>query len=398
MLTCLTPDQLDRDLAITDLSDPSAGPHATQQLAALAVTALTGAWNIPARWYRGPRIVTVTDNYDDLGYQPGDVTRNARYTRYVDRHRMLRSHSTAMIPAALRQLAASPGPPDDVLVACPGIVYRRDAIDWQHTATPHQLDLWRISRRPLGPACLDQMTEALLGALLPGRAGRLEPRLHPYTTGGRQADVAHDGGWVEVWECGLAAPVVLARAGLAGWHGLALGMGLDRMLMLRKGIPDIRLLRSADPRIAGQMRDLEPYRPVSAMPAIRRDLSVAVAADCDDETLGDQVREALGPDADCVEDVTILSRTPCDGLPEAAVERLGARPGQHNLLVRVVLRHLERTLTDAQANALRDRVYAAIHRGTRYAWAAGPVSASTVSASTVPAGTGALAAIRCSPA
>ncbi len=94
----------------------------------------------------------MADNYDDLGYQPGDVTRNARYTRYVDRHRMLRSHSTAMVPAALRQLAASPDPPDDVLVACPGMVYRRDAIDWQHAATPHQLDLWRISRRPLGPA------------------------------------------------------------------------------------------------------------------------------------------------------------------------------------------------------------------------------------------------------
>ncbi len=200
--------------------------------------------------------------------------------------------------------------------------------------------------------------------------------------------MAHDGGWVEVWECGLAAPVVLARAGLADWHGLALGMGLDRMLMLRKGIPDIRLLRSADPRIAGQMQDLEPYRPVSAMPAVRRDLSVAVAADCDDEMLGDQAREALGPDADCVEDVTILSRTPCAGLPEAAIDRLGVRPGQHNLLVRVVLRHLERTLTDAQANALRDRVYAAIHQGTRYAWAACPSSARTEAPE----------AIRCSPA
>jgi phenylalanyl-tRNA synthetase alpha chain len=127
---------------------------------------------------------------------------------------------------------------------------------------------------------------------------------------------------------------------------------------------------------------------VSAMPAVRRDLSVAVAADSDDETLGDQVREALGPDADCVEDVTILSRTPCADLPQAATERLGARPGQHNLLVRVVLRHLERTLTDAQANALRDRVYAAIHQGSRYAWAAGPVSADTAAPE----------AIRCSPA
>ena len=54
-------------------------------------------------------------------------------------------------------------------------------------------------------------------------------------------------------------------------------MGLDRLLMLRKGIPDIRLLRSADPRVAGQMTDLEPYRPVSYLPAVTRDLSVAIS-------------------------------------------------------------------------------------------------------------------------
>jgi phenylalanyl-tRNA synthetase alpha chain len=78
--------------------------------------------------------------------------------------------------------------------------------------------------------------------------------------------VLSHGHWVEVWECGLADPGVLAAAGLAGHSGLALGMGLDRMLMLIKGIPDIRLLRSADPRIAHQMRDLARYQPVSSMP------------------------------------------------------------------------------------------------------------------------------------
>jgi len=77
---------------------------------------------------------------------------------------------------------------------------------------------------------------------------------------------------VEIWECGIAHPGVLAPAGLAGHGGLALGMGLDRMLMLVKGIPDIRLLRSADPRIAGQMRDLAAYQPVSSMPPVVRDL------------------------------------------------------------------------------------------------------------------------------
>jgi hypothetical protein len=71
---------------------------------------------------------------------------------------------------------------------------------------------------------------------------------------------------VEVWECGLAHPRVLAAAGLPGRGGLAAGMGLDRLLMLVKHIPDIRLLRSGDPRITCQMLDLARYQYVSSMP------------------------------------------------------------------------------------------------------------------------------------
>jgi phenylalanyl-tRNA synthetase alpha chain len=367
MPTTLTRAQLARDLAITDLTDPAEGPHAIQLIVEQSVAALASAWGCEARWCRGPRIVTVADNYDRLGYQAGAVTREARYTRYLDGRRMLRSHSTAMVPPALRRLAADPR--DDVLLVCPGIVYRRDAIDWQHTGTPHQLDLWRISRRPLGQADMDEMITRLLGALAPGRCSRQEPREHPYTSGGRQVDVAHRSGWVEVWECGPADPGVLARAGLAGHSGLAVGMGLDRLLMLHKGIPDIRLLRSADQRVATQMLDLAPYRPVSAMPAVRRDLSIAVDAETDDEILGDRIRDALGDGANCVEDVAILASTAWEDLPEAAAARLGARPGQRNLLVRIVLRHLERTLTDDEANSLRDRIYAAIHQGACHQWA-----------------------------
>jgi phenylalanyl-tRNA synthetase alpha chain len=367
-------EQLSRDLAIHDLSDPADGPHAIQLIAALAVSALDAAWNqdsarCEVRWCRGPRIVPIADNYDRLRYDPADVTRAVRYTRYVDNESMLRSHSTAIVPSALRHLAADAHPPADVLLACPGICYRRDAIDWQHTGTPQQLDLWRISNRELAGPDLDQMITVLLDALVPGLQSRHEPRTHPYTTDGRQVDVLHDSVWVEIAECGLAHPDVLAGAGLRGYSGLALGMGLDRLLMLRKQIPDIRLLRSAHPRIAGQMLDLAPYQAASRQPAIRRDLSIAVNADEDDETLGDQIREALGPDADAVEDVTILSSTPCTDLPAAALARLGARPQQRNLLVRVVLRRLDRTLTDTQANDLRDRIYVRLHRGTVRQWA-----------------------------
>jgi phenylalanyl-tRNA synthetase alpha chain len=364
----LSPTQLATDLAVRDLTDPAQGHHAVQLLVEAAVARLAAAWGCQVRWHRGPRVVPVAENYDRLRIPTDAVSRDVRYTRYVDERRLLRSHATAMVPAALRALAADPAP--DVLLVCPGVVYRRDAIDRLHAPTPHQLDIWRIARRPLGQPDLREMVGLLVEALTPGRPSRSEPRRHPYTLDGRQVDVCWDGEWVEVWECGLAHPAVLEAAGLAGWGGLALGMGLDRLLMLRKGVPDIRLLRSTDPRIAGQMADLAPWRPVSAMPPVRRDLSVAVAADDTVEDLGDRVRDALGPDATAVEEVRVLSETPHDRLPPQAVTRLGIAPHQKNVLVRVVLRHLERTLTDEEANRMRDRVYAALHRGSNHQWAA----------------------------
>jgi phenylalanyl-tRNA synthetase alpha chain len=369
MPALLSADQLGRDLSVRDLTDPAAGPHAIQLVLGGAVRALRGRWPGRPRWRRGDRIVSVTDNYDLLGYDPADVTREARYSRYVAAGWMLRSHATALVPGALRWLAALRD--EDALLVCPGMVYRRDAIDRLHTGTPHQLDLWRLTRRPppLTAADLEDMIAALLGGLLPGAPYRLDERVHPYTLGGRQIDVYHDGEWVEIGEAGLAHPDVLRRAGLGGgWTGLALGLGLDRMLMLMKAIPDIRLLRSADPRVAAQMGDLDRYRAVSAMPPVSRDLSVAVAAGDLAEDLGDRVRDALGASADCVESVHILTRTPCAELPAPALARLGARPEQDNLLVRVVLRGLDRTLTAAAANQLRDRVYAAIHQGSVYQW------------------------------
>jgi len=370
MHTLLSAGHLGRDLSVRDLTDPAEGPHAMQLITTRAVRALARRWACPVRWSRGGRVVPVADNYDLLGYRPSDVTRDARYSRYIDARRMLRSHATALVPPALRRLAARPA--EDVLIACPGLVYRRDAIDRLHTGTPHQLDLWRVTRRrpAMAPHDLAEMIQVLLAALLPGARYRLEERIHPYTRSGQQIDVYHHGEWIEIGEAGLASAAVLRRAGLDGsCSGLALGVGLDRLLMLIKDIPDIRLLRSADPRVTAQMLDLTPYSAVSALPAVSRDLSVAVRAGDLAEDLGDRVRTALGEDAACVESVRILARIPCATLPARALSRLGAAAGQDNLLVRVVLRDLERTLTDRDANLLRDRIYAAIHQGSAHQWA-----------------------------
>ena len=56
-------------------------------------------------------------------------------------------------------------------------------------------------------------------------------------------------------------------------------------------------------------------------------------------------------------------------LPEHAAARLGLQPGQKNVLLRVVLRHPTKTLSDPEANELRDAVYAAVHEGTEWTWA-----------------------------
>lgn len=370
ILAIIDPGRLTRALALRDLTEPAGGEHALQHVVVALENALSGAWDIPVRRDPGPRIVPVTDNYDRLRYGPDAVTRDSRYSRYVEPGRMLRSHTTARIPALLDALAGADGP-GEVLLSVPGICYRRDVIDRHHLAEPHQIDLWRIRRAgpPLTEADLTGMVGLVVAAVLPGRPWHTPPNLHPYTLAGREIYVGTDTGDVEIGECGLAHPEVLADAGLpASASGLAMGLGLDRLAMLAKGIDDIRLLRGTDPRVTVQMRDLSPYQPVSAMPATRRDLSLAVAADLDAELLGDRIRDLLGPDAGAVEEMTVLAETGYDDLPDAARARMGVRPGQKNVLLRLVLRDLDRTLTAADANRLRDRVYAGLHEGAAYEW------------------------------
>lgn len=220
---------------------------------------------------------------------------------------------------------------------------------------------------------LREMARLVVSAALPGYEWRAIRAEYPYTTDGLEIDVKSGNRWVEIGECGLVLRTLLEENSLDPAHvsGLAMGLGLDRALMLRNGMEDIRLLRSSDPRVAGQLLDLPPYRPVSSQPAIRRDPSVAVDGDETAEELGVRVRAALGERAARVESVEVLSETLYGDLPAAAAARLGISPGPKNVLLRVVLRDLERALTREEANELRDEIYAAIHRGTVWHWASG---------------------------
>lgn len=377
MKTYLTPIELQTALALRDLSDPAQGPHAMSLLLADVTAALENLWGIGAEAHRLSPLVATADNYDRLGYSPDDVTRDSRYSRHVSPTVMLRSHTSAGVPALLDSLRPEMGHYDR-LHALPGLVYRRDSIDRTHVGAPHQLDLWRLKARGLlGSAELDRMMAAVVEAVLPAALHpdvqwRATEARHHYTDTGRQLDVLvrqPDGSreWLELAECGLVAAQVLRGSGLdpRRWSGLALGLGLDRALMLRKGIRDIRRLRSENPEVQAQLLDLHPYQPVSVMPEVRRDLSLVLGsvAEADIELLGDRARTALGAESDSLAALEIRALTPASGLPPAAVERLRLAPGQVNVLLRLVLQPLDRTLTDGEANRLRDRVYLALHRG-----------------------------------
>lgn len=371
----LPADTVRRLLAHRDLTDPLAGPHAIQQVVDDIEQALAAHAGVPVHRHRTSPVVPVVDNYDRLGYPAQAVARDARYSRYLSDELMLRAHTSAAMPELHRRIAADglhAGEPE-LILSVPGMCYRRDVVDRQHVGEPHQLDIWqlRLGGRRMTEDDLEAYLRAAVAAVLPDAEVRTIPATHPYTHAGREIEVHHDGTWIEVGECGLTDPGLLRRNDLPPEaSGLAMGLGLDRLVMVVKEIDDIRLLRAGDPRVAVQLLDLSPYEPVSAMPPVRRDLSACVPPELDDDELvGDRVREALGDGARSLESIEVLSRTPVEALPPQARERLGALPGQVNLLVRIVLRDLERTLTSEEANQLRDSVYASLHHGTVHQWA-----------------------------
>jgi phenylalanyl-tRNA synthetase alpha chain len=147
-----------------------------------------------------------------------------------------------------------------------------------------------------------------------------------------------------------------------------MGIGLDRLLMLVKGLDDLRLLRATDPRVTSQLLDLAPWRPVSSQPPIRRELLLAVHDQLKAEELGDRVREALEARAADIEAVEVRSETTYAALDEPARERIGLSPGQKQVLVRLTLSAPTRILTDAEADRLRDEIQAALHEGYRTGW------------------------------
>jgi phenylalanyl-tRNA synthetase alpha chain len=314
----------------------------------------------------GPRIVTAEENYGLLGYDPKEITLGSEHTRWVDEHSLLRTQTTSQIPAALQRAAEIRQPGEMILLAAPGITFRRDSRDRWHCAEPHQMDIWVLGDPELSTHDhLLSLVDDILNSAVPDKSWFYSNSTHHYTEGGIEVNVLNDRTQVEVLECGRIATSLLQRLNIDPLQhgGLALGMGLDRLTMLRKGIPDIRLLRDQNVRVQAQMHDLNPWNAVSRLPSIARDISLAVTPGLSEEVLTERMLQAAGDCADWIEEMQVKGRWEFSEVPQQAIERLGLLRGQENVLLRVVLRDSSRSITTAEANALYAKIQSALHEG-----------------------------------
>ncbi len=372
-----TPEAVARALAVTDLTRDDAPKHAINIIVKNVVEKLKTAGLGEIRIIRANPIVSVEDNFDKLLFPYDNAGRASTYTRYVDESHVLRTHTSANVPQVFADFYKefNSDIPDTVFVFL-GLVYRRDVIDPRHLDVFHQMDIWTLQkngdRKPMAREDLLRMVSSVFEAVVPNKKMIVLDAVHPYTLQGVEVyadlDPANPGKTqLEIFEAGLAHPEVLRGAGFDPeiYSGLAAGFGLDRFVMALKEVPDIRFLRSEEPRIAAQMLNTEKFKEVSSMPPISRDMSYCVPASDTEEDINESIKDAFGDKAFLVENVKIISRTKFADLPEIAREKLGAAPDQDNVLVNITLRHPDATLTKKEANALYDAVYPKLHKGTK---------------------------------
>jgi phenylalanyl-tRNA synthetase alpha chain len=304
----LSQEELDAALALPDRSDLSEGTHAVGLMAQRVIEDLQAYVGVQAKVQRTSPLISPRDNYLNLGFDPAAVARDRKHANYVSDELMLRTHMSSSAPAIARAYAATAAEVEDDLFALPGRVFRRDVADRTHLAHPHQLDLWRFSsKQTFTKHTVQAMVAQIVHSILPGAKWRLIPGSHPYTNGARQIDVWFEGQWLEVGECGLNNGKFYDISGLPRtWSSMVIGIGLERAVMLRKQVSDIRFVDSNDEDILREMRTLNPTPPE----ALRKNrfvqhLRVPLGISEDLETTGDAARVILGPHARYLESLRI---------------------------------------------------------------------------------------------
>lgn len=334
------------------------------------ISALEKKYSLSADIHRGSHIVSRDNNFYKLGYDDSEVTLGGCYTKYVDEHNVFRTQMTSVIPGTLEDLSKDSSWREKLIV-CPGMVFRRDVVDKTHVGQPHQMDVWRLIKdKQLNRQDLLELVDVIvdeMSMLLKEKIKwKYNETSHHYTEDGIEVEIYYRGKLLEILECGLAGRKLLANSGIpSNYSGLALGMGLDRFVMIVKDIEDIRILRDSDPKIRAQMQDLSKFKPVSKQPCIKRDLSLAIPKNMTIEDLTEEAMCYMGDRVSIVEEFKLVSVNDGRLLPEMVTAKLGLDPDKHdNWLVRLTMRHVSQSLTSEEADSVYKMLYKLLHRGS----------------------------------
>ncbi|MGJ9373924.1 phenylalanine--tRNA ligase subunit alpha [Nesterenkonia sp. CF4.4] len=202
----------------------------------------------------GPEVESEWFNFDALNIAPDHPSREMQDTFFVEppeAHLVLRTHTS---PVQIRSLLTRELP---VYVLCPGKTFRTDELDATHTPVFHQFEGLAVDKG-LTMADLKGTLEHFARQMFgPDAAIRLRPSYFPFTEPSAELDVWHaqaKGGprWVEWGGCGMINPAVLRAAGVdpEEYTGFAFGMGIERTLMFRNGVPDMRDMIEGDIRFS----------------------------------------------------------------------------------------------------------------------------------------------------
>lgn len=202
----------------------------------------------------GPELEHEWFNFDALNFDADHPARALQDTFFVDpveRHLLLRTHTS---PVQIRSLLSRDLP---VYVVAPGRVYRTDELDATHTPVFHQIEGIAIDKG-LTMAHLRGTLEHLARAMFGEDAKiRLRPNYFPFTEPSAELDVWHPhfvGGarWIEWGGCGMVNRNVLLAAGIDPdqYQGFAFGMGIERTLMFRNQVSDMRDMVEGDVRFS----------------------------------------------------------------------------------------------------------------------------------------------------
>jgi phenylalanyl-tRNA synthetase alpha chain len=208
----------------------------------------------------GREVETTRYNFDALNFPPGHPTRSPLQTLFLDHETVLRTETS---PSQIRTMEAQEPP---VYIVTLGRVYRRDTPDATHTPTFHQVE-GLVVDDGITLADLLGTLEYLLRALF-GEDRRADFRTHhfPFTEpsvealvschicDGSGCPVCRHSGWIEVGGSGMVDPNLFEFVGYDAerYTGFAFGWGLERIAVLRHGIPDLRELWRNDPRLLTQ--------------------------------------------------------------------------------------------------------------------------------------------------